>query len=126
MKYLISSFFFFDIEWKGEEDKNIYLFIEKLREESEKQKEKRVLRLFYYLYPFYASLGIEREEFKKTVRIMNCDFLNKFFDYISLTKIKNMSFHLLNKEVRIVRDGKIKEGLVDALKRKIRVDVLGC
>lgn len=120
--YFISPFFFFIIEWKDEEDKGIYEFLSMLIVEKNKVKKGRKYFLFKQLYHVYNKMyAIKEKDFNDLCLIISSNLLNRFYDYVDVSKIKNMRLKLFLKEISVIVDGKEKRGVLDGIFKKMGV-----
>lgn len=120
--YFISPFFYFIIEWKDKEDKGIYDFLSMLMVEKKKVKKGRKYFLFKQLYHVYYRLfRIEKEDFYDLCAIISSDLLNRFYDYVDVSKIKNMRLQLFVNKISVIVDGKEKKGVLDGIFKKMGV-----
>lgn len=120
--YFISPFFYFNIEWKDQEDKGIFEFLNMLIVEKKKVKKGRKYFLFKQLYHVYNKMyGIKVEDFNDLCLIISSNLLNRFYDYVDVSKIKNMRLKLFQKEISVIVDGKEKKGILDGIFKKMGV-----
>lgn len=120
--YFISPFFYFNIDWKDQEDKGIFEFLNMLIVEKKKVKKGRKYFLFKQLYHVYNKMyGIKVEDFNDLCLIISSNLLNRFYDYVDVSKIKNMRLKLFQKEISVIVDGKEKKGILDGIFKKMGV-----
>lgn len=116
-QYLILPFFYFDIEWYDEEDKNIYKFIEFVKEKSD-IRNRLMYNLLKTLKPHLKkNYGLDYQTSEKLFAMI-CNYrLNYFDEFIEISKIKRAEMVIFIKRACIIREGEKVKNMSEEILR---------